>query len=413
MTDSTPRRDGQPGLRLLGARPRLRAALISACCVVLGAGVFLVLLGVELEEGGGDLPGPWVLLVFLDALLGLAACAAVGPIRGSRVGNIAIVVLAVGSSWALPAWIVSVARLGARRSYRLDGGVVLITVLGGLGYAMLRDPATAALVNEALVTVLGALALTVVVLLWGRVRGTRSALVAALREQAKSAEQARGAAVLMREAEIAQARAEERSAIARDMHDGISHQLAIVAMHAGALSYRADLSAEQQRTTAHTVRDAAADANVMLREALLALRQNDDIRPTSPLPSTASLERMVDTSQAAGHEVSLQWKNITAAALAQNPQRAMTLARITEELLMNARKHAPTASVSVLVEGTAEAVTLHVSNPVATHHHGHSSDALGTGLGLIGVTERAELLGGSARYGTTAVGTFEVEVRLP
>nr|WP_255545898.1 MULTISPECIES: histidine kinase [unclassified Nesterenkonia] len=217
----------------------------------------------------------------------------------------------------------------------------------------------------------------------------------------------------MREAEIAQARAEERSAIARDMHDGISHQLAIVAMHAGALSYRADLSAEQRRATAHTVRDAAADANVMLREALLALRETDDIRPTSPLPNTATLERMVDTAQAAGHDVSLRWKNITATALAQNPQRAMTLARITEELLMNARKHAPTDTVSVVVEGTPEAVTLHVSNPVSAHHAGHSSDALGTGLGLIGVTERAQLLGGSARYGVTAAGTFDVEVRLP
>lgn len=412
MTQSTPLLDGKRGLRLLGDRPRLRAALISICCTLLGGFTFLMLLGVEVEESGGDLPGRVALLVLLDALLGLAACAAVGLIRGSRVGNIAVVVLAVGSTWALPAWIVSVVRLGARRSYRLDGVVVLITVLGGLGYAMLRD-STALPVDEVMLTGLGALALTVVVLLWGRVRGTRSALVASLREQAKSAEQARHAEALMREAEIAQARAEERSAIARDMHDGISHQLAIVAMHAGALSYRADLTAEQQRGTAQTVRDAAADANIMLREALLALRETDDIRPTSPLPTTSSLQRMVDTAQAAGHDVTLRWKNITSTALAQNPQRAMTLARITEELLMNARKHAPTDTVSVVIEGTPEAVTLHVSNAVSAHHDGRRSDALGTGLGLVGVTERAQLLGGSARYGVTAAGTFDVEVRLP
>ncbi|MGJ9425627.1 sensor histidine kinase [Nesterenkonia halotolerans] len=413
MSDFPQADAGPHRLRLLGGRPLLRAALISVCCTLLGAGAFLVLLGSDLEDNGGDLPGSAVLLVFLDALIGLAACAVVGPVKGSRVGNLLIVVVAVWSTWAVPAWIVSVVRLGARRSAGMDTVVVLVTVLGGLGYTMLREPAAALQPGESVLTVMVGAAFTAGALLWGRVLGTRSALVAALREQAKSAEHARSAAVLMREAEIAQARAEERSAIARDMHDGISHQLAIVAMHAGALSYRVDLTADQQRATANTVRDAAAGANVMLREALTALRETDDIRPTSPLPSSSSLQRMVETARAEGAEVSLRWKNLTAAELSKNPQRAMTFARITEELLMNSRKHAPEAAVSLLLEGATDAVVLHVSNPIPRGQRPRSSEPLGTGLGLVGVTERAELLGGSARYGATVLDTFEVEVRIP
>lgn len=413
MTDSSSSPTGQDKLRLLGARPRLRALLISSCCLVLGAGAFLMLLGVELEENGGSLPAPVVALVLVDALIGVVASVAVGPVRGSRVGNVLITVAAVASTWTLPAWIVSVVRLGSRRSLALDSAVVLITTAGGLGYTLFRGPTTASSLSDVLVTTLVMVALTVAVLLWGRARGTRSALITALREQTKSAEQARHSAVLAREAEIARARAEERSAIARDMHDGISHQLAIVAMHAGALSYRADLTTDQQRSTANTVRSAAADANDMLREALTALRETDDIRPTAPLPVSSSLERMVDTARGAGHDISLEWQNITEAELSQNPRRAMTFARITEELLMNLRKHAPQAPATIIIENTPDAVTLHVSNPVVSARLGSPGEALGTGLGLVGVTERAELLGGTARYGTTDAGTYDVEVRIP
>lgn len=413
MTDSSSSPTGPDKLRLLGTQPRLRALLISSCCLVLGAGAFLMLLGVELEENGGSLPAPVVALVLVDALIGVVASVAVGPVRGSRLGNVLITLAAVASTWTLPAWIVSVVRLGSRRSLALDSAVVLITAGGGVGYTLFRGSTPASSLSDVLVTILVMVALTVVVLLWGRVRGTRSALVTALREQAKSAEQARHSAVLARDAEIARARAEERSAIARDMHDGISHQLAIVAMHAGALSYRADLTTDQQRSTANTVRAAAADANEMLREALTALRETDDIRPTAPLPVSSSLARTVDAARSAGHDISLEWKNITEAELAQNPRRAMTFARIIEELLMNLRKHAPKAPASIIVENSPDAVRLHVSNPVAPSRHGYTGEALGTGLGLVGVTERAELLGGTARYGPTNSGTFDVEVKLP
>lgn len=251
--------------------------------------------------------------------------------------------------------------------------------------------------------------MSVAVLMGGRMRGTRAALVTALQSQALAAEQAHLATVRTREAEIAGARAEERSRIARDMHDGISHQLAIVAMHAGALSYRGDFEPDKQREAATTVRTAAAEASGMLRDALTALREDDDIRPTSPLPDATSVELLVQAAREAGHQVTLEWVNVTVADLSANPVRATTLARIVEELMMNARKHAPAAPIRMEIERIGGGVVLRVENPLPAT----PASTLGTGLGLVGVSERAQMLGGTVSFGATLAGTFAVEVELP
>ena len=411
MADTTAIRMRDGSATLFRARPRLRAALISLVCLLLGAGVFVVGLGWELEVRGGDLPLPLALLVPLDLLVGIAASIAVGPIRSSRAGNLVIVVASVVSMWALPAFVVGAVRLGSRRSFALDGLVVVVFAAGAVGYTWLRDAVVGRAAQDLLLIGALATAAVVIMLLWGRVRGTRAALVVALRERANSAELAHRSALAVRDAEIAATRAEERSAIARDMHDGISHQLAIVAMHAGALEYRTDLSAEQQRTAAGTVRDAAADASGMLREALTALRDRDDVRPTIPLPDAAALDALLEAARRAGHAVALDYVGMTEADLGRTPGRATTCVRILEELVMNARKYAPGAPISIVIamEQAHGALVLRVSNPVTDA----AGPGVGTGLGLVGVTERAQLLGGTADYGATDRGTFEVRVMLP
>ena len=197
------------------------------------------------------------------------------------------------------------------------------------------------------------------------------------------------------------------------MHDVISHQLAIVAMHSGALAYRADLAPDQQRAAAATVRDAAADGSAMLRDALVALRSTDrtgagvDVR--SPLPDAVSVERLVRTARDGGHLVDLRWDGVSAGDLPAMPGRAATVARIVGELLLNARKYAPLEPFSLRIGRLGDGIILRASNPLVRA----STDATGTGLGLVGVAERAEILGGGATFGPTPSGTFDVEVRLP
>lgn len=398
--------------RFLGNRPWLRAALISLVCLLLGAVFFLVIFGVELEQRGDSVPPALFLFLFLDVLVGVTASIAAGPVRGSRVGNLILVGAAVVSTWAFPAGIVAAVRLGSRRSLALDSSVITITALGAGGYAWIREflaPGIPASGIEYLLFMVVGAGGAGLALLWGRVRATRTALVIALSEQAASAEAAHQAVLQVRQAEIARTRVEERSAIARDMHDGISHQLAIVAMHSGALAHREDLTADQRQSAASTVRDAAADASSMLRDALTALRGLGDAHPTSPLPDAHFIQRLMETARDDGHPVEFTWVNMTAQDLDQTAGRTATLGHILRELLLNARKHAPGARVSVQIADTAGTTVLRVSNPLVRDPQG----PVGTGLGLLGVAERAELLGGAATYGRSDDGTFDVEVVLP
>lgn len=268
---------GRPAA-LAERRPRLRAIAVSATCSALGPLVFMVLLGVVLEESSEPRrPVLWALVLMFDVVVGITAGAIAGLFRGSRAASLALVVAATVSTWAAPAGVVGVVRIGARRSVALDVLVVAVLVGGGVGYVRLTELA-APPTSDPLpwwAEVLGLAVIVALLLLWGRVRGTRAALLGSLRQQTAAAERERTALARGREADVARTRAEERSAIARDMHDTLSHQLSLIALHAGALASRDDLPPERAREAARTVRDAAADANGVLREVLTALRSTD------------------------------------------------------------------------------------------------------------------------------------------
>ncbi|MFT4231153.1 MAG: histidine kinase [Leucobacter sp.] len=398
---------------VLSSRPRLRALLVSLLCLPIGAVAFTVAFGLTYEQFGER--GIEVLTGFLmlDLLIGFAACLAVGPVRGSTAGNALLLIAGIFSAFAFPAWVVAAIRFGERRSLGLDAAIVSVMVLGSTGVAWWQD-AMLGVAPEPLLSATVIAVMTVAVLLWGRARSTRAALVAALREQAESAELARIALARNREAELARARAEERSVLARDMHDGISHRLSVVAMHAGALASREDLSPEQVRLAASTVREAAAEAGSMLREALTALRDPAGSAPASPLPSAASPDALTADARDRGMTVALTWRGLTPEELAGRPAQAIALARVVEEILVNAAKHAPGSALEIEVSRVSGEVVLLAGNPLpAPEAAPDAASALGTGHGLIGISERACLLGGRASHGPTAEGRFEVEVRLP
>jgi signal transduction histidine kinase len=176
-------------------------------------------------------------------------------------------------------------------------------------------------------------------------------------------------------------------------------------MHAGALAYRDDLPPEQVRETAALIRAKSHEAMADLRQVLGMLR--DEELPHRPQPTLADLRSLVEEAATSGLEVDL------ADSTVEPPpeQVGRTVYRIVQEGLTNARKHGGGAAVQVRVEGgPGRGVSLLLHNrkrPAPGHREPPPS-----GLGLVGLRERAELNGGWLRVEETAE-SFSLKGWLP
>ncbi|WP_271985507.1 sensor histidine kinase [Pseudoclavibacter terrae] len=394
-------------------RPWMRAVAVSLGSFLAGAVVFTLVLAVEIEDPASDTEsGAFYGFLIVNVVGGLLACIAIGPIRGSRAGNLWVVVIGMTSSLAVGAWLIAVMRLGARRSLPLDALVVALVVGGGVLWDGFQSSVTGrAPIDAPLFYIILVALSTIIALLFGRSRGTRAALITSLRAQAASAERERAALAQSRVSDLERARAEERAAIARDMHDSISHDLAVVATQAGALAYRSDLSPEIVRETAATVRESAARANTRLREVLTGMREPDGTgRGDAPLPDLRALESLLTEGAPHQNPPSVTWRDIEPGDLSRlSAERIRALHRTLSELLVNAGKHAPEAGVHVVLAGG----DAHLSVTVSNTFQPPAAPALGTGYGLLGARERMHLVGGTFEAGPAESGDFVVEVTLP
>ena len=110
-----------------------------------------------------------------------------------------------------------------------------------------------------------------------------------------------------------------------------------------------------------------------------------------------------------GQEVELTWQGVSAEELAaRDRSTVVALARILGEVTLNAAKHAPGTPLQVTLSREEELVRLRARNPLPAA----PAPALSAGHGLLGVQERARLLGGDARHGA-ADGAFVVEAWMP
>ncbi|ATG50336.1 hypothetical protein CFK38_01455 [Brachybacterium vulturis] len=425
MTVTAPRSPAPPSVR----SPRQWAIALAQSLVgtALGLLVLLIGFGALLVEFSDEPPAGLVGLYAVDALVGAVATLLVGPLRFLRPGRLhtaahLLLAAAAGlSSWSLPAAALALHRIGVRRRITLDVAAILLvagTSMVSLSIdARIRGEAPEALMLVAMAVIV---VLALIPLLLGHVVGTRHELLVSLQERTASAERERetaqreraaaereaAALVREREAETARVRAEERAALARDMHDSISHHLAAIAMHAGAMAYREDLSAVALRRTAGTVRDNAQQANRELRTVLSGLRTAEDDAPLATAPTLAGI---VERCREEGQEVELVWEGLTAQDLtARDRSTVVALARILAEVTVNAAKHAPGLPLQVTLSRWDEQVRLRARNPLPSE----PTSTLSSGHGLLGVQERARLLGGDARHGASD-GDFEVEAWMP
>ena len=209
-----------------------------------------------------------------------------------------------------------------------------------------------------------------------------------------------------------QARMAERTRIAREMHDVLAHRISLLALHAGALEVRPDLSSAKVRETAVLLRTTARQALEELRAVVGILREEPGrgSLPPPPQPTLSDITHLVEDTKAAGARIDLcmqvEHADTLPSALGRDAYR------IVQEALTNIAKHAEGATTQVRITGAAGA-GLHLSVRNQKPAHASAGPALpGSGAGLLGLQERVDLSGGTLVHGPDSTGDFVVEADL-
>ncbi|MFK0287760.1 sensor histidine kinase [Streptomyces sp. NPDC090499] len=232
-----------------------------------------------------------------------------------------------------------------------------------------------------------------------------------LEQLAERAEQAEREALLI----ARRVRAEERAALAREMHDVVAHEVSLITLHAGALSVDPQES-ERARETGELVRVTGRRALAQLRQILDVLRDPETVENSfRPGPALRELPQLLADSAAAGVPVDWAPWSATVAELRAGahplpPAVEHTVYRVVQEALTNIRKHAHGARATLGMGVDGEFVECEVTNPV-TGRPGEAARE-GAGLGLRGLRERATLLDGTLETGHRD-GVFRLLLRLP
>jgi len=199
---------------------------------------------------------------------------------------------------------------------------------------------------------------------------------------------------------------EERQRIARELHDVVAHHMSVIAIQAEAAPYKtADPPAELVQSFGE-IRASALTGLAELRRVLGVLRTGGP--DTAPQPGLADLDGLLDSARSGGVTVT--------ATISENPVALpdgvdLSAYRILQEALSNAMRHAPGSQVSVRVAYLPDCLVLEVRNDGGQPAAGPRP--AGGGHGIVGMRERAAMLGGSLRAGPGGDGGFLVTAILP
>ena len=196
--------------------------------------------------------------------------------------------------------------------------------------------------------------------------------------------------------------ATERARIAREMHDVVSHQVSLLAVQAGALQV-ASVDPEVKET-ARTLRSLAVKTLDELRQMVTVLRAaSATTNQIAPQPTIADLPELI-----AGSGIAATTSLAFPAELSTSVQRAVY--RTVQEALTNIRKHAAGATATITAHTVGSELVVRVHNTAGTEA---AMTLPASGHGLVGLRERAELLGGSLTTVAEGDGTFAVQLRIP
>jgi signal transduction histidine kinase len=372
---------------------RLQSAWRYGCAIIVGALIWI-------ESVYGQYDGHLNELLILDL-----GCGALGVVlmrwRRQFPLPVALAVNILGgfSTSASGAAALTAASLATRRRWREIIPMAAVVFVASLLYYHLHP----AIGDTPLGAVLFSIFCTIAFTATGMYIGARRDLLATRQERAERASREQ-------QLRVAQGQAAERARIAREMHDVLAHRLSLVAVHAGALSYRRGLTEAEVAESADVIRENAHHALADLREILGVLRTPEATAPPDrPQPTMVDLPALLAEARTAGTNVRL---HDAIGDLAEIPATIGRSAyRMIQESLTNARKHAPDTSVDVVLEGGAGGqLVVEVRNPLRVG--AVASVTPGSGLGLVGLTERAELIGGHLEH-SVRDGEFVLRASLP
>ncbi|MEW2548640.1 histidine kinase [Streptomyces sp. NPDC047002] len=200
---------------------------------------------------------------------------------------------------------------------------------------------------------------------------------------------------------------EERTTIARELHDVVAHHMSVVAIQAEAAPYRVQNPPPELEEAFATIRENAVAALTELRRVLGVVRAADYQAPDAPQPTLTDLDGLLRNVGEAGLTV----RKTVIGAVRPLPQGVeLSAYRIVQEALSNALRHAPGSTADVEVAHVLGGLGLRVVNTAA---RGPLKPSQGSGHGLTGMRERVAMLSGEMTAGPTEDGGYEVAVFLP
>jgi signal transduction histidine kinase len=200
--------------------------------------------------------------------------------------------------------------------------------------------------------------------------------------------------------------ASERARIARELHDVVAHSVSLMVVQAGAARHNLARNPGRAEEAITEVEATGRASLAELRRLLGVLRQPDEGAALAPQPGLHDLGELVEGFRSTGLPVRLEVTG-QPRPLAQGVD--LSLYRIVQEALTNALKHAAATRVLVRLRYDGDEVTLTVDDDGV----GAAAGVVVGGHGLVGMRERAALLGGSLEYGPRDGGGFAVAVTLP
>jgi signal transduction histidine kinase len=208
---------------------------------------------------------------------------------------------------------------------------------------------------------------------------------------------------------------QERQRIARELHDVVAHHMSVIAIQAEAAPYKVADPPKELTESFAEIRASALSGLSELRRVLGVLR--NDQPDTAPQPGLDDLDGLLESARNGGVTVTV---GVSGSPRPLPEGVDLSAYRIVQEALSNAMRHAPGSAVRVMLHYGEAALHIEIRNAgsvtgaqiAGTRHNGAGLGRDG-GHGIIGMRERAAMLGGHLRAGPTGDGEFLVTAALP